>query len=105
MRFVRRWAARAQEVLAAETDQALLRARRSGERIVAALRFGLVVTFVTLTFEGPKLTVQLAVSVFALAYAGFLWWWASRSTNPWLPWVSSALDVTLTSLGLSVFLV
>ena len=109
MRFVPQWAERAQKLLVAETDQALLRARRSGERIVAALRLGLVVAFVAVTSfhlgTGMALAIQLGVSVIALAYAGLLYWWASTSTNPWLPWVSCALDVTLTSAGISVFLV
>ncbi len=111
MRFIRRWAERAQELLAAETDQALLRARKSGERIVAMLRLGLVVTFVLVTAFNPKeatrtaVLTEVGVSAIALAYAGLLFWWASRSTNPWLPWVSSALDVTVTSAGLAVFLV
>ena len=111
MRFIRRWAERAQELLAAETDQALLRARRSGERIVALLRLGLVVTFVLVTAFNTKeatrtaVLTEVGVSAIALAYAGLLFWWASRSTNPWLPWVSSALDVTVTSAGLAVFLV
>jgi len=109
MRFVPRWAERAQTLLVAETDQALLRARRSGERIVAALRLALVVAFVGVTSfhlgTGLALAIQLGVSATALAYAGLLYWWASTSTNPWLPWVSCALDVTLTSVGISVFLV
>ncbi|HXX32112.1 MAG TPA: GGDEF domain-containing protein [Myxococcaceae bacterium] len=86
-----------------------MRARRSGERIVATLRLGLVVTFVFVTSlylgQGPALVLQLSVSATALAYAGLLYWWASRSTNPWLPWISCAMDVTLTSAGIAVFLV
>jgi diguanylate cyclase (GGDEF)-like protein len=109
MRFVRLWAERALQLLAAETDQALLRARRSGERIVATLRLALVVTFIAVTsfrlLAGPALAMQLGLSATALAYAGLLYWWASTSTSPWLPWVSCALDVTLTSVGLSVFFV
>jgi two-component system cell cycle response regulator len=109
MRFVRLWAERALQLLAAETDQALLRARRSGERIVATLRLALVATFIAVTslslLKGPALAMQVGLSATALAYAGLLYWWASKSTSPWLPWVSSALDVTLTSVGLSVFFV
>jgi len=110
MRFVRLWAERAQQVLEPETDQALLRARRSGERIVATLRLALVVGFLVVTSITPAvgsaaLKLQIGVSATALAYAGFLWWWASRSTNAWMPWVSCALDVTLTSAGLVYFLV
>jgi diguanylate cyclase (GGDEF)-like protein len=109
MRFVRLLVERAQKLLAAETDQALLRARRTGERIVATLRLALVATFIAVTSfhlaAGPALAIQLAVSATALVYAGLLYWWASTSTNPWLPWVSCALDVTLTSAGMSVFLV
>ncbi len=109
MRFVHVWAERARQLLAAETDQALLRARRSGERIVATLRLALVATFVAVTSlnlgTGPALVIQIALSATALAYAGILYWWASTRANPWLPWVSCALDVTLTSAGMSVFLV
>ncbi len=108
MRFVRLWAERAQQLLAAENDQALLRARRSAERIVAILRLGLVITFVAVTsvnLETGPVLVKLVLSAIVLTYAGLLYWWATRSTNPWMPWVSCALDVTLTSLALTVFLV
>lgn len=109
MSFVRLWAERAQQLLAAETDQTLLRARRSGERIVATLRLALVATFIGVTSvdlgTGVTLKIQIALGATALVYAGLLYWWASTSTNPWLPWVSCALDVTLTSVGMSVFLV
>jgi two-component system cell cycle response regulator len=109
MRFVRLWAGRALQLLAAENDQALLRARRSGERIVATLRLALVVMIIAVTsvklLSGAALAMELAVGATALAYAGGLYWWASRSTSPWLPWVSCALDITLTSVGISVFIV
>jgi diguanylate cyclase (GGDEF)-like protein len=109
MRFVRLWAERAREFLAAETDQTLLRARRSGERIVATLRLALVTVFVAVTFldmnTGYKLLLQLGLEASAFAYAGILYLWASKSANPWLPWISCALDVTLTSAGLSIFLI
>jgi two-component system, cell cycle response regulator len=109
MRFVRLWAERALQLLAAENDQALLRARSSGERIVATLRLALVATFIAVCSvelpTGAALWLQLGLSATALAYAGLLFWWASTSTSPWLPWVSCALDVSLTSIGISVFLV
>ncbi len=108
MRFVRLWAERAQEFLKAETDQTLLRARRSGERIVATLRLSLVIIFVVVMLfalgSGALLLLQLGLAAGALAYAGVLYLWASKSTNAWLPWVSSALDVTLISAGLMMFL-
>ena len=109
MRFVRLWAERAREFLAAETDQTLVRARRSGERIVATLRLALVAMFVAVLFlglaSGNKLLVQIGLNAAALAYAGGLYLWASKSTNPWLPWISCALDVSLTSAGLSYFII
>ena len=108
MRFVRLWAERAQQFLASETDQSLLRARRSGERIVATLRLALVAMFIAVSLfalgTGTMLLAQIGLSASALAYAGILYLWASKSTNPLLPWVSCALDVTLTSAGLSIFL-
>jgi len=109
MRFVRLWAERALHLLAAENDQALLRARSSGERIVATLRLALVVMIIAVIsfklLSGAALAMELAVGATALAYAGGLYWWASRSTSPWLPWVSCALDITLTSVGIAVFIV
>lgn len=109
MSLVQRWVDRAQKLLAAETDQALLRARSSGERIVASLRLGLVVTFVGVTAfnlaaDPAARTLQIALSATVLAYGILLYWWASRSTNPWIPWVSCAMDVTVTSAGLVFFL-
>ncbi len=108
MRLVRWCVDRAKELLAAETDQSLLRARRSAERIVATLRIALVVAFVGVTsleFEsGPALVMQLVLSVTAFLYAGLLYWWASKSTNPWMPWVSCALDVSVTSAGMVIFI-
>src|SRR5208283_643867 len=109
MRLVRWCVDRAKELLAAETDQSLLRARRSAERIVATLRIALVVAFVGVTSlqfgSGVVLVVQLSLSVTALLYAGLLYWWASKSTNPWMPWVSCALDVSVTSAGMVLFIV
>jgi two-component system, cell cycle response regulator len=109
MRFVRLWAERARAILVAENDQALLRARRSGERIVAVLRLALVVAFVFVAAlygaTGTLLMVELIVSAIALLYAGGICWWVSVSTNPWAPWVSCALDVTLSTAGLCVFIV
>ncbi len=68
-----------------------------------------MVTFVLVTSltlnGGPAPQLQISLSVSALFYAGALYWWATRSTNPWMPWVSCALDVTLTSVALTVFLV
>jgi diguanylate cyclase (GGDEF)-like protein len=109
MRLVRRWVEQAQEFLKSETDQTLLRARRSGERIVATLRLSLVAILGTVTSLGisnrSQLLLQFGVFGGALAYAGILYLWASKSTNPWLPWVSCALDVSLISVALMMFLI
>jgi diguanylate cyclase (GGDEF)-like protein len=109
MRFVRLVAERAQQLLAAETDQALLRARRSGERIVATMRLALVLAFVAVLMmrlsTGTALWMQLGLGAAVVAYAGLLLWWASVTTSALLPWVSCALDVTLTSVGISIFLI
>jgi diguanylate cyclase (GGDEF)-like protein len=108
MRLLRLWVERAQEFFKSETDQTLLRARRSGERIVATLRLALVVILGATTSIGmsnrQQILLQLSLCAGALTYAGILYLWASKSTNPWLPWVSCALDVTLISVGLLMFL-
>jgi len=78
MSFVRLWAERAQQLLAAETDQTLLRARRSGERIVATLRLALVVIFLAVMSvqlgSGPTLKIQVGLAVTVLVYALLLYW-------------------------------
>jgi hypothetical protein len=86
-----------------ETDQLILRARASGERWVASVRLFLVVGIsalvlaVTPAQRGMGLMLLLAVG---LLHALLLAWLAFRVAEPWVPWLSCAADVALTSAAL-----
>jgi len=86
-----------------ETDQLILRARASGERWVAAVRLFLVAgTSVLVVAMAPTqrwtgLTLLLMVG---LLHALLLAWLAFRVAEPWVPWLSCAADVALTSAAL-----
>ena len=83
-----------------ETDQLILRARASGERWVAGVRLFLVaglsvlVLAVTPAQRWTGLTLLLAVG---LLHGLLLAWLAFRISEPWVPWLSCAADVTLTT--------
>jgi diguanylate cyclase (GGDEF)-like protein len=83
-----------------ETDQLILRARASGERWVAGVRLFLVgglsalVVAVSPSQRWTGLTLLLVVG---LLHALLLAWLAFRVSEPWVPWLSCAADVTLTT--------
>ncbi|HZW89459.1 MAG TPA: GGDEF domain-containing protein [Myxococcaceae bacterium] len=86
-----------------ETDQLILRARASGERWVAGVRLfvvaGLSVLVVAMapTQRWTGLTLLLLVG---LLHALLLAWLAFHVAEPWVPWLSCAADVALTSAAL-----
>jgi diguanylate cyclase (GGDEF)-like protein len=86
-----------------ETDQLILRARASGERWVASVRLFLVVGISVLVLavapeqRGIGLMLLLAAG---LVHALLLAWLAFRVAEPWVPWLSCAADVALTSAAL-----
>ncbi len=91
-----------------ETDQMILRARASGERWVASVRLFLVGGLSALVFAlapppgWPQLSLLLAGGVL---YSVLLAWLAFRVLKGWVPWLSCAADVTLTTAAmLFVFL-
>ena len=83
-----------------ETDQLILRARASGERWVAGVRLFLVAGLSVLVLavapaqRWTGLTLLLAVG---LLHGLLLAWLAFRISEPWVPWLSCAADVTLTT--------
>lgn len=83
-----------------ETDQMILRARASGERWVAGVRLFLVVGLSALVLAvapppgWPQLSLLLAGGVL---YAVLLAWLAFRVLEGWVPWLSCAADVTITT--------
>jgi two-component system, cell cycle response regulator len=86
-----------------ETDQLILRARASGERWVAAVRLVLVAGLSVLVLAvapAQRWTGLTLLLVVGLLHALLLAWLAFRVDEPWLPWLSCAADVALTSAAL-----
>jgi diguanylate cyclase (GGDEF)-like protein len=91
-----------------ETDQMILRARASGERWVAGVRLFLVggLSALVLALAPPPSWQQLSLLlVGGVLYSVLLAWLAFRVLKGWVPWLSCAADVTLTTAAmLFVFL-
>jgi two-component system, cell cycle response regulator len=100
--------ARLRALLSDDSDQALVRARASGETLVAVLRLGLISAFVVLTLFGLSPTsrsVEIAVCLAALVYAGLLLAVAMTVKSPWVPWASTAIDITLITSALVIYVI
>jgi diguanylate cyclase (GGDEF)-like protein len=101
-------AARLRALLSDDTDQALVRARTTGETLVAALRLLLVLGYVlvTLLHLSPKAwTLEVAISVGAIVYAGMLLALALTVHASWVSWASTAIDITLITSTMVVYIV
>ena len=94
-------------VFSSETDQMLLRARASGERMVATVRLSLVLALTVLALAlGPRndAWVLASVGVVGVGYSVVLAWLAFGVRRGWVPWLSCAADVTMISGALLVLL-
>ncbi|HZJ53105.1 MAG TPA: GGDEF domain-containing protein [Myxococcaceae bacterium] len=83
-----------------ETDQMILRARASGERWVAGVRLFLVAGLSALVLAvapAQRWTGLTLLLVVGLLHALLLAWLAFRVFEEWVPWLSCAADVTLTT--------
>jgi diguanylate cyclase (GGDEF)-like protein len=107
LNFLKQVAARLRALLSADTDQALVRARTSGEVLVGAMRLGLILTIVVTNtiFDPSVVTHPLGVTLTFAAplYAAGMLSLAFRVQRSWVSWVSCALDVTLITITLSLF--
>src|SRR5215831_16767211 len=86
-----------------ETDQLILRARASGERWVAAVRFFLVAglsVLVVAMAPAQRWTGLTLLLLVGLVHALLLAWLAFHVAEPWVPWLSCAADVALTTAAL-----
>ena len=86
-----------------ETDQLILRARASGERWVAGVRLFLVAglsVLVVAMAPAQRWTGLTLLLVVGLLHALLLAWLAFRVAESWVPWLSCAADVALTSAAL-----
>jgi diguanylate cyclase (GGDEF)-like protein len=90
-----------------ETDQMLLRARASGERMVATVRLSLVLALTVLALAlAPRndAWILASVGVVGVGYSVVLAWLAFQVRQRWVPWLSCAADVTMISGALLVLL-
>ncbi|HZJ54604.1 MAG TPA: hypothetical protein VFD38_10740, partial [Myxococcaceae bacterium] len=109
MTLLQKVAARLRALLSADTDQALVRARGSGEVLVGAMRLGLIMTIVVTNtiFDPSVVTHPLGVTLTFAAplYALAMLFLAYRVQGSWISWASCAVDVTLITITLSLFVV
>jgi diguanylate cyclase (GGDEF)-like protein len=83
-----------------ETDQLILRARASGERWVAGVRlflFAGLSALVVAVAPAQRWTGLTLLLLVGLLHALLLAWLAFRVAEAWVPWLSCAADVTLTT--------
>jgi two-component system cell cycle response regulator len=102
LRLFERVAAWVRALLSDDTDQALVRARASGEVLVAAMRLGFAVLFaglVVLNLTPRTQELELALVLAALVYGAGTFALAVKVRSWWLPWVTSTVDVTLVSVA------
>jgi diguanylate cyclase (GGDEF)-like protein len=102
-------AARLRALLSADTDQALVRARTDGEKLIGILRlaFVLIFSFVSLseiTSRGSW-KFELILIAAALGYGGAMLLLAVRVSSPWVPWITSTIDVSLVTASLVAYVV
>jgi hypothetical protein len=72
LKFLENLATRVRGLLSADTDQALVRARSDGEKLVAILRLGFIVSFGAIRLTGnltqDSWKLQILICAIALAY-------------------------------------
>jgi diguanylate cyclase (GGDEF)-like protein len=104
--LLERAAARIRVLLSADTDQALVRARASGEKLVAGMRLGFTVLFaglVVLNLTPKTQELELGLVLGAIVYGAGTFALALKLTSWWLPWLTTTVDVTLISIGLLMY--
>jgi diguanylate cyclase (GGDEF)-like protein len=108
LRRLEELAARLRALLSDDTDQALVRARASGEVLVASMRLGFIVVYACLivTYISPQTrSLELGLIALALFYGAGLFAVALNVRRPWVSWVSTSVDVSLVTVSLVVYAV
>jgi len=85
-----------------------VRARRGSERLVASVRLGIFLVVAACTLAGGSradLLPTLGIAGAAITYGVLLFILQHRVTSAWVPWVVSAIDVSLASSVLLVLVV
>jgi len=101
-------AARIRSLLSDDTDQALVRARASGERLVSVMRLGFISLFsaLVLFYATPETRLlELGLAAVAMLYGAGMFALALRARSRWISWLTSALDVTLITASLLLYAV
>ncbi len=101
---------RVRTALAADPDQALVRARGASERLVASVRLGIIVLLVASNVvfslaNGSFAWGTIAMGAAALVYAAILFALPRMTSASWLPWLVSTLDISFATATLAVALV
>lgn len=105
MTLLQRVAARLRALLSADTDQALVRARTDGEKLVGILRLAFVVIFSVVAL-GDLTTrsswrIELILMGAAALYGLGMLLLAVRFSGYWVPWFTTTVDVTLVTAALA----
>ena len=90
-------------MFAQRPEPALVRARASGERVVATVRLAVTFLFGLVGSITAPQSIVFGLSVAAVLYAGFILLLSWKVPHSSLPWVTTMLDTTLITLALSVF--
>src|SRR5262249_24774257 len=105
--FLQKLAVRIRALLSADTDQALVRARTDGEKLIGLLRLGFILIFSYVAFRGlsnrESWPFELLLIGTSLRYGGGVLLLAVRVSSAWVPWFTSTIDVTLVTAALVTF--
>ena len=98
-------AARVRALLSADTDQALVRARTDGEKLIGVLRLAFILIFSVvnlgdLTTRSSWRVELVLIGVAALYGLGMLFL-AIRFSGSWVPWFTTTVDITLVTAALA----
>ena len=105
MDFFKKLAARLVALLSADTDQALVRARTDGEKLVGVLRLAFILLFTVAALVGiwerPSWQFELGLIAASVLYGAGMLFLAVRVSAPWVPWLTTTVDVSLITAALT----
>jgi len=100
-------AARFRALLSADTDQALVRARTDGEKLVGILRLAFIVIFIVVAlgdiWNRQSWRYELILIALSMGYGLSLLFLAIRVSGAWVPWLTTTVDVSLVTAALAAF--
>jgi diguanylate cyclase (GGDEF)-like protein len=103
------FAARIRALLSADTDQALVRARTDGEKLIGVLRVAFILFFSIVALGDLSSRQSWRFELFlisaSLLYGLAMLFLAIRVASPWVPWFTTTIDVSLVTAALVAFVV